>query len=100
MKAVAVRVAWDELAPRAIESGNDMVLICHSPDRIAASHDALRRRVDREPSFAARVHEAAGRVAALRAEAAAIRAAARPAGAIDGARAALLGAAAAGAARA
>lgn len=100
MKAVAVRVAWDELAPRAIESGNDMVLICHTAERILASHEALRRRAEREPAFAARAHEAAGRVAALRAEAAAIRAAAHPAGAIEGARIALLEAAGAGAARA
>jgi beta-N-acetylhexosaminidase len=68
MKAVALRVAWDDLAPRAVAAGNDMLLICHSAERIVAAHDALRRRADRDAAFALRCQEAAGRVAALRLE--------------------------------
>jgi len=98
MKAVAVRVDWDDLAPRAVEAGNDMVLICHRADRITTSLDALRRRADRDAPFGARCGEAVARVDALRRIAAEARAAAgrapSPAStdAIERARTALLAA--------
>jgi len=106
MKAVAVRVAWEELAPRAVEAGNDMVLICHSAERIAAAHEALRRRAGRDAPFARRCEEAAGRVAALRTRLETVRGARREPGghaapeAIERARAALMETAALSVARA
>jgi len=98
MKAVAARVAWDDLAPRTVEAGNDMILICHRADRIVASHDAMRRRAGVDSAFARRCAEAVSRIAKLRRFAQEAREAARarpggsPAGAspIESARAALV----------
>ncbi len=90
MKAVAARVPWDELAPRAVEAGCDMVLICHRMDRAADALEALRRRAASDPAFARRCEEAAERVAALRRKAQAAGARAAPTGRIEDARLALL----------
>jgi beta-N-acetylhexosaminidase len=79
MKAVAARVAWEDLAPRVLEAGSDMVLICHRRDRILAARQAVDRRIGSDPAFAARCREAAGRVAALRHEAGRARREAAPA---------------------
>jgi beta-N-acetylhexosaminidase len=76
MKAVAARVPWDQLAPRAIEAGGDMVLICHRADRAEAAFAAIRRRAAADAAFAGRVREAAARVEGLRRAAGAARAAA------------------------
>jgi len=66
MKAVSARIPWEDLAPRAIEAGCDMVLVCHSAERILAAHEALRRRAGSDRSFFGRCREAAARVAGLR----------------------------------
>ncbi len=73
MKAVADRVEWSDLAPRVIEAGSDMVLVCHRADRILEAREALDRRTRTDAAFASRCREAAGRVAALRAAAAGAR---------------------------
>ncbi|HXI01669.1 MAG TPA: glycoside hydrolase family 3 N-terminal domain-containing protein, partial [Candidatus Saccharimonadales bacterium] len=51
MKAVSARIPWDDLAPRAVAAGNDMLLICHRPERIVAARDALARRAASDESF-------------------------------------------------
>jgi beta-N-acetylhexosaminidase len=66
MKAVAARVPWEELACRAVESGNDMLLICHDAERIRSASSALRERAGKDESFAIRCAEALGRVSKLR----------------------------------
>ena len=66
MKAVAARIAWDDLAPRAIEAGNDMVLICHDESRMRAAARALSQRAGSDARFAGRCAEAGSRVARLR----------------------------------
>jgi len=66
MKAVAARVAWEDLAPRTIESGCDMILICHQTERILAAHEAIVKRARSDARFSARCEEAARRVDALR----------------------------------
>lgn len=66
MKAVADRVPWDELAPRVVEAGSDMLLVCHRADRIRACLDALKRRADRDGRFADRCAQALDRIVELR----------------------------------
>lgn len=97
MKAVAARVPWEELAPRTIEAGSDMVLICHRADRAVTALEALVKRARADDRFAARCEEAAGRVGVLRSAAGAARAGspgstpgAGTADAIESARAALM----------
>ena len=98
MKAVADRVPWEELAPRAVEAGSDMVLICHRPDRIRSARESLERRADADAAFAGRCTEALARVEGLRSRCASLRGerSGEPAspGEIDEARAALVSAAA------
>jgi len=72
MKAVADRVPWEELAPRVVEAGSDMLLVCHKPERIRGAFDALRRRADADPSFASRCEVALRRIRSLRESCAAI----------------------------
>ena len=48
-------------AEHALRAGNDLVLVSHTPELQERTWQALRRRMD-DPSFRARVREAAGRV--------------------------------------
>ncbi len=91
MKAVSARVAWDDLVPRAVAAGSDMLLICHKEERIRAAVEALRRRAESDSSFASRCEESLRRIENLGARCRATRAAApAPPSAIDEARTALL----------
>jgi beta-N-acetylhexosaminidase len=56
-----------EAASRAIAAGCDQVLICAQPDLVLKTHAALVERAEREPSFAARLQDAAERSLRLRA---------------------------------
>jgi beta-N-acetylhexosaminidase len=101
MKAVSARIPWEELIPRVVVAGNDMLLICHSPERILSAFEALRRRAGEDEAFARRCREAIRRIEALRGAGARLRgtvagASAGPASParIEAARAALIGAAA------
>ncbi len=91
MKAVSARVAWDDLVPRTVAAGSDMLLICHKQERIRSALAALQRRADSDPAFADRCGEALRRIRALRDRVPSARAGS-PAlpSAIDEARAALL----------
>ncbi len=66
MKAVADHVGFDELAPRVIEAGCDMVLVCRSRDAIAASRRAVERWVEDGRLSRDRVAHALSRVRSLR----------------------------------
>lgn len=73
MKAVAERVGWDELAPRAILAGCDMLLICRRRDPIEKSLQALKTWAASGRLPHKRIDEALGRVTALRERIAALR---------------------------
>jgi beta-N-acetylhexosaminidase len=66
MKAVADGWGVPEAACLAVEAGCDAVLVCKETDLVLAAHAALAERAAREPAFAARLREAAGRSLAAR----------------------------------
>jgi len=75
MKAVAARVGFDTLAPRAVLAGCDMLLVCRQRDAIAKSREALaswaasgRLPEQRIAGALARVERLGGQIAALRAK--------------------------------
>ncbi len=74
MKAVSARITWSELAPRAVAAGCDMVLVCRSPEAIAASLDALRAWAASGRLPSDRIAEALERVTRMRATVGAITA--------------------------
>lgn len=67
MKAVAARISFADLAPRAIIAGCDMALVCRKPEAIEASLAALNSWAASGRLGQARVAEALARVEALRA---------------------------------
>ncbi len=58
---------WQEAIVDAVAAGADMILVCRHLERCQAAYEALVAAAARSPSFAKRLHEAAGRVTALRA---------------------------------
>lgn len=67
MKAVFDRWGVAESAVRAIEAGCDLLLVCSRLDLVEEAAGALTDRARRDPAFASRLAEAAGRVDRLRA---------------------------------
>ncbi|HZI93787.1 MAG TPA: glycoside hydrolase family 3 N-terminal domain-containing protein, partial [Patescibacteria group bacterium] len=67
MKAVSARIAFTDLAPRAVIAGCDMLLVCRKREAILASLEALRSWAGAGRLPAARVAEAMSRIEALRA---------------------------------
>lgn len=65
MKAVADRWGVADSAVRAIEAGCDALLVCATTERVLEAHDALVARARHDPTFAARLADAAARVDAL-----------------------------------
>ena len=66
MKAVAARVSFTDLAPRTIQAGCDMALVCRKPEAIEASLAALDSWAGSGRLSTTRVEEALSRVNALR----------------------------------
>jgi beta-N-acetylhexosaminidase len=61
MQAIAARVGVGEAATAAIDAGCDAVLVCSDPSCALTAHEALVRRAEADPRFAARLREAAAR---------------------------------------
>ena len=61
MKAIADHYGIGFAACEAIAAGCDCILICSKPELCVEAAAALAERASREPSFAARLHEAAAR---------------------------------------
>jgi beta-N-acetylhexosaminidase len=55
-----------EAAVEFLRAGGDLCLICHREDAIGDAHEKLIRASERDPKFAQRVAEAAGRVSAFK----------------------------------
>ena len=66
MKAVADHFGVAESACAAIEAGCDVLLVCHSQERLDACREALALKASDDPVFARRLEEAADRHLALR----------------------------------
>lgn len=66
MKAVADHYDAGDAACRAIAAGCDTVLVCSQPELALLAREALLRRAERDPRFAARLRDAAGRSLAMR----------------------------------
>lgn len=66
MNAIVDHYGIEEAAIRAIRAGCDQLLICHQPEWVARAHEALVRAVEIGNLSAARVEEAAARVAAFK----------------------------------
>jgi len=66
MKAVSEGYGVARAACLAIEAGCDQVLVCEHEELTFAAHAALCERAEREPAFAARLHEAAARSLQMR----------------------------------
>ncbi len=66
MKAVSDHVPYEELAPRVIEAGCDMALVCFDGEAIARSHAGLRAWADDGRLSKGRLAQAFARLGALR----------------------------------
>ena len=66
MKAVSETYGVAQAACLAIEAGCDQLLVCEHEALTFEAHAALIARAEREPAFAARLHEAAQRSLAVR----------------------------------
>lgn len=66
MKAVADHHSVESLAVGAIRAGCDALLVCSDLERLARAHEALRAEADTDPTFRARLTEAAERHLAMR----------------------------------
>jgi beta-N-acetylhexosaminidase len=61
MKAITDHYGIEDAACRAIEAGCDSLLICSNLDYVLSAQRALTLRAERDPTFAARLREAATR---------------------------------------
>jgi beta-N-acetylhexosaminidase len=61
MKAITDHYGIEDAACRAIDAGCDSLLICSNPDYVVAAQHALTQRAERDPTFAARLRDAATR---------------------------------------
>jgi beta-N-acetylhexosaminidase len=68
MKAISEGYRGGEAACLAIEAGCDTLLICSKPERVLEAREALIRRAEGDAAFAQRLHDAAARSLAARAE--------------------------------
>jgi beta-N-acetylhexosaminidase len=66
MGAVVDRAPFGEVALAAIQAGNDQILICHRPDRIAMAWDTIREAVRSGDLDAAGLEESLSRIEAFR----------------------------------
>ncbi len=67
MNAISERYSMGEAAVLAVAAGVDLLLVCHRPERQLEVIEALGAEAERSEAFAARVTEAARRIAALKA---------------------------------
>jgi beta-N-acetylhexosaminidase len=66
MGAVVDRAPFGEVALEAVQAGNDQILICHRPDRIAMAWDTIREALRSGDLRAAGVEESLSRIAAFK----------------------------------
>jgi beta-glucosidase-like glycosyl hydrolase len=66
MKAVADHYTIEQLVELGVRAGLDHLLICHTEAKWRAAHAHLVQLGDRDAAFAARLDDAAARVAALK----------------------------------
>jgi beta-N-acetylhexosaminidase len=66
MKAISDHYGVADAACQAVAAGCDVLLICSRPELCVTAHEALVRRAEREPTFAARLLDAAQRSLAVR----------------------------------
>ena len=66
MGAVDQRLSPGEVALRALEAGNDLVMYCKSWDRVEEAHEAIVRSLDGDPRNRSRIDESLSRVFLLK----------------------------------